>query len=54
LEIPEEEKDSADTQTKWKRISDMTRLAALKDTNPELGEAACISSNDYSGLLLMM
>jgi coatomer subunit beta' len=49
LETPEEEKDSTDTQTKWKRLSD----AALKDTNLELCEAASISSNDYSGLLLL-
>jgi len=48
LETPEEDKDSTDTQTKWKRLSD----AALKDTNLELCEAASIASNDYSGLLL--
>jgi coatomer subunit beta' len=49
LETSEEEKESTDTQTKWKRLSD----AALKDTNLELCEAASISSNDFSGLLLM-
>jgi coatomer subunit beta' len=49
LETPDEEKDSTDAQTKWKRLSD----AALKDTNLELCEAAGIASNDYSGLLLM-
>lgn len=48
LETPEKDKDSTDTQTKWKRLSD----AALKDTNLELCEAASIASNDYSGLLL--
>lgn len=48
LETPADDKDSTDTQTKWKRLSD----AALKDTNLELCEAASISSNDYSGLLL--
>lgn len=49
LETPEDEKDSTDTQTKWKRLSD----AALKDTNLELCEAAGIASNDFSGLLLL-
>jgi coatomer subunit beta' len=49
LETPEEDKDSTDTQAKWKRLSD----AALKDTNLELCESASISSNDYSGLLLL-
>lgn len=49
LETPDEDKDSTDTQTKWKRLSD----AALKDTNLELCEAASISSNDFSGLLLL-
>ena len=48
LETPEEDKDSTDTQTKWKRLSD----AALKDTNLELCEAAGIASSDFSGLLL--
>jgi coatomer subunit beta' len=48
LETPDEDKDSTDTQMKWKRLSD----AALKDTNLELCEAASIASNDYSGLLL--
>jgi coatomer subunit beta' len=49
LETPEEDKDSTDTQTKWKRLSD----AALKDTNLELCEAASIASNDFPGLLLL-
>jgi coatomer subunit beta' len=49
LETPEEDKESTDTQAKWKRLSD----AALKDTNLELCESASISSNDYSGLLLL-
>jgi coatomer subunit beta' len=48
LQTPEEDKDSTDTQSKWKRLSD----AALKDTNLELCEAASLASNDYSGLLL--
>jgi coatomer subunit beta' len=48
LETPEEDKESTDTQTKWKRLSD----AALKNTNLDLCEAASIASNDYSGLLL--
>ena len=48
LGTPEEDKESTDTQSKWKRLSD----AALKDTNLELCEAASIASNDYSGLLL--
>ncbi|GAX17924.1 hypothetical protein FisN_18Hh132 [Fistulifera solaris] len=47
-EIPAEEKDTTDTQTKWKRLSD----AALRDTNLELCEAAGLASADYSGLLL--
>lgn len=49
LETPEEDKDSTDTQTKWKRLSD----AALKDTNLELCEAASVASLDFSGLLLL-
>mmetsp|Transcript_13445 Transcript_13445/g.25774 ORF Transcript_13445/g.25774 Transcript_13445/m.25774 type:complete len:943 (-) Transcript_13445:69-2897(-) len=49
LETPDEDKDSTDTQTKWKKLSD----AALKDTNLALCESASISSNDYSGLLLL-
>jgi len=48
LETPEEDIESIDTQTKWKRLSD----AALKDTNLELCEAAGIASSDFSGLLL--
>jgi coatomer subunit beta' len=38
LETPDEEKDSTDAQTKWKRLSD----AALKDTNLDLCEAVGI------------
>lgn len=49
LETPEEDKESTDTHAKWKRLSD----AALKDTNLELCESASISSNDFSGLLLL-
>lgn len=49
LQTPEEDKDTTDTQTKWKRLSD----AALKDTNLELCEAASLASNDFSDLLLM-
>jgi coatomer subunit beta' len=49
LETPAEDKDSTDTQTKWKRLSD----AALKDTNLDLCEAASIASNDFSDLLLL-
>lgn len=48
LDTPDEDKDSTDTQSKWKRLSDQ----ALKDTNLELCEAASIASNDFSGLLL--
>jgi coatomer subunit beta' len=49
LETPDEDKETTDTQAKWKRLSD----AALKDTNLELCESASISSNDFSGLLLL-
>jgi coatomer subunit beta' len=49
LETPEEDKESTDTQTKWKRLSD----SALKDTNLDLCEAASIASNDFSDLLLL-
>lgn len=48
LNTPEEDKDDTETQTKWKRLSDV----ALKDTNLELCEAAGIASSDFSGLLL--
>lgn len=48
-ETPEEDKDSTDTMTKWKKLSD----SALKVTNLELCEAASIASNDFSGLLLL-
>ena len=49
LETPEEDKDSTDTETKWKRLSD----AALKESNFDLCEAAGIASHDYSDLLMM-
>ena len=49
LQTPEEEKESTDTQTKWKKLSD----SAMKDVNLELCEAASIASNDFSGLLLL-
>jgi len=49
LETPDEDKDSTDTQTKWKKLSD----AALKDTNLDLCEAASVASNDFSDLLLL-
>lgn len=49
LETPVEDKESTDTQAKWKKLSD----AALKETNLDLCEAASIASNDFSGLLLL-
>jgi len=49
LETPDEEKDSTETQSKWKRLSD----AALKENNLELVEAASLASHDYSDLLLL-
>jgi coatomer subunit beta' len=49
LETPEDDKDSTDTHSKWKRLSD----AALKDTNLDLVEAASVASQDYSDLLLL-
>lgn len=49
VETPEEDKDSTDTLTKWKKLSD----AALKETNLELCEAASVASKDYSDLLLL-
>lgn len=49
LQTPEEDKDSTDTETKWKRLSD----AALKENNLELVEAASLASHDYSDLLLL-
>lgn len=49
LETPDEDKESTDTQAKWKKLSD----AALKETNLDLCEAASIASNDFSGLLLL-
>jgi len=48
-ETPEEEKETTETMTKWKRLSD----AALKDSNFELCESASFACNDYSGLLLL-
>jgi len=49
LETPDEDKDSTDTESKWKRLSD----AALKENNLELVEAASVASHDYSDLLLL-
>ena len=49
LETPDEDKDSTDTESKWKRLSD----AALKENNLELVEAASLASHDYSDLLLL-
>jgi len=49
VQTPEEEKESTETQSKWKRLSD----AALKDTNLELCEAAALASDDFSDLLLL-
>jgi len=48
-ETPDEDKDSTDTHTKWKRLSD----AALKETNLDLCEAASLASQDYSDLLML-
>lgn len=49
LDTPDEDKESTEAQAKWKKLSD----AALKDTNLALCESASISSNDFSGLLLL-
>jgi len=49
LETPDEDKDSTDTESKWKRLSD----AALKENNLDLVEAASLASHDYSDLLLL-
>ena len=49
LDIPEEELESTETMSKWKRLSD----SALKNNNFELTEAASIASDDFSGLLLL-
>lgn len=49
LETPEEDMETTETLSKWKRLSD----AALKMNNFELMEAASIASDDYSGLLLL-
>ena len=48
-EIPEEDLETTDTMTKWKKLSDV----ALKNSNFELCEAASLSSDDFPGLLLM-
>jgi len=48
-ETPEEDQDSTETESKWKRLSD----AALKETNLELCEAAALASHDYSDLLML-
>lgn len=49
LETPDEDKDSTECESKWKRLSD----AALKENNLELVEAASLASHDYSDLLLL-
>jgi coatomer subunit beta' len=49
VQTPEEDKESTETQSKWKRLSD----AALKDTNLELCEAAGLASDDFSDLLML-
>mmetsp|Transcript_21099 Transcript_21099/g.52325 ORF Transcript_21099/g.52325 Transcript_21099/m.52325 type:complete len:949 (+) Transcript_21099:80-2926(+) len=49
LETPEEDSESTETESKWKRLSD----AALKENNLELVEAASLASHDYSDLLLL-
>lgn len=49
LETPEEDKETTETESKWKRLSD----AALKENNLELVEAASLASHDYSDLLLL-
>jgi len=49
VETPEEDKDSTETESKWKRLSD----AALKENNLQLVEAASLASHDYSDLLLL-
>jgi len=49
LETPDDDKDSTETESKWKRLSD----AALKENNLELVEAASVASHDYSDLLLL-
>jgi len=49
LETPDEDQDSTETESKWKRLSD----AALKENNLELVEAASVASHDYSDLLLL-
>jgi len=49
LETPDEDKDSTESESKWKRLSD----AALKENNLELVEAASVASHDYSDLLLL-
>jgi len=48
-DTPDEDKESTETEGKWKRLSD----AALKDNNLELCEAASLASHDYSDLLMM-
>lgn len=49
LATPDEDKDSTDTMTKWKRLSD----AAMKESNFEVCEAASVASDDLSALLLL-
>ena len=49
LENPEEDKNTTDTISKWKRLSD----AALNISDFDLYKAASIASPDYLGLLIL-
>mmetsp|Transcript_24990 Transcript_24990/g.53230 ORF Transcript_24990/g.53230 Transcript_24990/m.53230 type:complete len:963 (+) Transcript_24990:92-2980(+) len=49
LETPDEDKESTETESKWKRLSD----AALKENKLDLVESASVASHDYSDLLLL-
>lgn len=48
-QVPADEKNSIDTMSKWKKLSD----AALKISDFELTEACSLSSDDFPGLLLL-
>jgi len=48
-QTPAEEKNSIDTMTKWKKLSD----AALKISDFDLTEACSLASDDFPGLLLL-
>jgi coatomer subunit beta' len=48
-QTPPDEKNSIDTMTKWKKLSD----AALKISDFELTEACSLASDDFPGLLLL-